>query len=635
MPGAYSFTELKEALYTAADPSYLAPIFEAPYGNGKELFEALIAVFQRVDEGINRTLQSFFIAPWSGQTAPPAMGGSRAQIILAVQRVRRSDIALTLGAGSVLVGEVARDWSEDGGVEVATGREYTLTTDLTFLPGEQGPKFVPVVALTVGYGFANPVPGTIKQIFQPGATFQNNQATVVQGPSVARLTAQEAPDTFVPAHVGQYVQLTSGANVGQVRRIVGYEAALPGNGGTVLLAATFVGRALLAAPVGTFEIGETVQQIDTVGPVTVATGVVLAVSDVAPWYVVVETTAGAFTTTAGTIGPITGVLSGATFTVEDVTQQGQLANETGTAGWQILAWDEILGVTISNEPGTTQTPGAFPILDALGGERGMARAPGEDDETYRARILQVADLVSPNAIRRIGNRIWSPFMGQVCLREVGLALFPGLMCDTPPGATLDIMKHAYDLDSLRMRGAKTGEFFDGERVYQDNGGILAYARATSTLFGAVPAGSAAPPGVMLLPGTPTPSPVPNQLEIANISGKFVVGLLIVGEVSGATFLPGAISGGLRPQDRFKTNLDYTDFRAYFEVGVPKVPFGEFGIPFDAPHPYNAFDASPFLTFSDGFPLTAAVLNRTTWQAIDRSRAGGVGFTLYSETIGCF
>jgi hypothetical protein len=128
---------------------------------------------------------------------------------------------------------------------------------------------------------------------------------------------------------------------------------------------------------------------------------------------------------------------------------------------------------------------------------------------------------------------------------------------------------------------------------------------------------------------------PGILEVANVRGKFVVGLPVVGEVSGATFLPGGITYGLRPQDRFKTNLDYTDFRAYFEVGVPDVPFGEFGIPYDAPHPYNAFDASPYLTFSDGFPLTAAVLNRTTWQAVDRARAGGVGFTLYYENIGCF
>ena len=62
--------------------------------------------------------------------------------------------------------------------------------------------------------------------------------------------------------------------------------------------------------------------------------------------------------------------------------------------------------------------------------------------------------------------------------------------------------------------------------------------------------------------------------------------------------------------------------------------GEMGIPYDGPHPYNAFDAAPWLTFSDGFPLTAAVLNRATWQGVDRVRAGGVGFELYAEGLGC-
>ncbi len=621
MAGAYTFDELKALLFQAADPGYLTPFFEGAYGNGRELFEQLIAVLIRVDQGINRTLQGLFILPWSGQTAPPAAGGSRSVLTLTLARSRRPEIPLTFGAGAILFQEIAPDWGDSGGVEVTTGRQYTLTHDITFLPGDTSPKQAEIVATRVGYGFANPMPGTIKGILQPGAKFQNNKASIVQTPQAARLIVQPGPDVIVPEHVGQYVQLTAGANAGQVRRIVGYQPASSGNGGIALLAVTFVGRSLVAAPAGDFEIGEQVEQINTVGPTIVAKGVVLAVGAASPWYIVVETTEGEFKPTAGTIGAITGVLSGATFTVEDVTQRGQLLPETATASWIILDWFGDLGASATNEEGTLVVPGSYALLDALGGERGIARAPGEDDETYRTRVAQVADLVSPNAIRRIGNRIFAPYGGSVCLREVGLSLFPGMMCDSPPGAVSDLSKYAYDLDGLLIRGIKTGDFFDGERVYQDNGGILSTARVTSTLLAAAP-------------GSPVPVPNPAYLEIAALRGKFEVGALIVGEVSGATFAPGGISFGLRPQDRFKQNLDYTEFRAFFEVGVPLSDLGEFGIPYDAPHPYNAFDASPYLTFADGFPLTAAVLYINTWQAIDRARAGGVGFDLYLEDIGC-
>lgn len=623
MAGAYSFEELLAVLFTAADPAYLEPFFRGPYGNGREAFEALLTVLQRVDQAINRTTQALFIQPWSGQTDPPAMGGSATRLVVRVTRSRSIELALTLGAGAVLVQEVARDWGDAGGQDVITGRQYTPTADLTFAPGEAGPKEVEVIATRIGYGFANPLPGTLKSLFQPGAAYQNSGATIVQTPSVAQLTARAVPDVLVPEHVGQYLALVGGANVGQVRRVVGYLPAVPGvDGGTVLLAATFVGRSLLAAPTGTFLPDEPVVQIDALGPTIIAEGVMRLVAGGPPWYAVVDTANGTFAPTAGTVGPITGLLSGATYTVEDVTQQGQLVPEVGTAAWRILAWPEDLGVELLNPEGSLVIPGSYPMLDALGEERGIARAPGEDDETYRTRVATIADTVSPNAVRRIGNRIWSPYGAMVCLREVGLRLFPGVYGDAPPGDPSNLSKYAYDQDGLKLRGVKTGEFFDGERVYQDNGGILTTGRVTTTI-------PAAPPGSLVPPVDP------NFLEVAAIRGqRFLVGVPVVGEVSGASFLPAAVLYGLRPQDRFKLNLDYLEFRAFFLLGVPPSNLGEFGIPYDAPHPYNAFDAAPYLTFSDGFPLTAAVLNRNTWQAVDRARAGGVGFDLYLESLGC-
>lgn len=627
---ALTFAQLKTVLYSAADPAYLQPFFDGDYGNGRELFEALLAVLQRVDEAIERTLQALFISHWSGEAAPPAMGSSHALLTVEIRRTLRVDIPLTLGAGAVLFEEVSRDWNDNGGEDVITGRQYTLTRDLTFAPGEAGPFTAEVIATRVGYGFANPAPDTITRLVQVGSNYQNNGATVVPTPAAGRLIVRPIPDVVVPEHVGQYVQLTTGANIGAVRRVVGYEPADPlaPNGGVAVLSNVFVGRSLAVAPVGSFTPGEQVVQVDAIGPTIIAQGVVMRVAGGPPWYVVIEVTSGAFAPTAGTVGGVTGVLSGAVFTVEDVTQSGSLLPEVATASWLVLDWAKDLGVTVTNPEGAQTTPGSYPMLDAIGEERSIARSPGEDDETYRARVSTIADVVSPNAIRRIGNRIWAPLGGQVCLREVGLARFPGQLCDAPPGDASDLSKYAYDFDGkVLLRGTTpTGHlFFEGERVYQDDGtGILTYARVTKTIAAAAP-------------GSVAPTSDPNSLEVAIDRGPgFIVGLQVIGETSGQAFVPGGVlyPSSPRPQDRFKLNLDYTEFRAFFVVGVPPSSLGEFGVPFDAPHPYNAFDAAPYLVFFDGFPLTAAVLYRNTWQAIDRARAGGVGFDLYQEPIGC-
>jgi hypothetical protein len=85
----------------------------------------------------------------------------------------------------------------------------------------------------------------------------------------------------------------------------------------------------------------------------------------------------------------------------------------------------------------------------------------------------------------------------------------------------------------------------------------------------------------------------------------------------------------RPDDRFKVALDYTDFRAFFLIGVPPLGLGEFGAAYDIGSS-NAYDAAPYLAFYDGFPLTAAAIYRAIWQEIYRARGGGVGFDLYLE-----
>jgi len=62
---------------------------------------------------------------------------------------------------------------------------------------------------------------------------------------------------------------------------------------------------------------------------------------------------------------------------------------------------------------------------------------------------------------------------------------------------------------------------------------------------------------------------------------------------------------VRPEDRFKFYLDYTEFRAFFMIGVPPIGVG------------------------------AADVNRAVFNEVTRVKAGGVGFVMYEENVGCF
>lgn len=92
---------------------------------------------------------------------------------------------------------------------------------------------------------------------------------------------------------------------------------------------------------------------------------------------------------------------------------------------------------------------------------------------------------------------------------------------------------------------------------------------------------------------------------------------------------------IRPQDRFKLVMDYVEFRAFFDAGVPPSSLGDFGFFYDVVGQINFYDDAPYLSFFDGFPATSAVVNRRVWDALYKAHAGGVSFTLYDERLGCF
>jgi hypothetical protein len=287
-----------------------------------------------------------------------------------------------------------------------------------------------------------------------------------------------------------------------------------------------------------------------------------------------------------------------------------MVTATGTEAWRVLSFSDDLGILLTNPE--SPEGGAFPTLDYIGFEREIPRSPGESDDAYRLRIAAIPDTVSPNAIRRAANRVLAPYGVTACFREVGdvPALFPGMFCDVSSQSRQ--YAYAYDLDATLFAITTTG-FEEDEIVRQvDGDGRVATGR------------------IAFLSG--------GSFWLVQISGTFVVGFPIVGLSSGATATPTVVQFGLAVTDRFKLDMDYTEFRAFFMIGVPPMDVGEFGIPYDSPagaYP-NAFDLTGpvYLDFLDGFPVTTAILYRAIWQSMNHVRAGGVGFELYKESIGC-
>lgn len=86
--------------------------------------------------------------------------------------------------------------------------------------------------------------------------------------------------------------------------------------------------------------------------------------------------------------------------------QQQLVAESGTLTWQILDWSD-MSFTLAQIGAAAG--GRDDNLKALGNERGAAQQQGEDDDKFRDRMSELADVVAPNAIRRIVNRALEPF----------------------------------------------------------------------------------------------------------------------------------------------------------------------------------------------------------------------------------
>ncbi len=513
-PGPFTTDELRALWRTMVDPAYVEGFEQAGDGRGIEVHEQTFEQFSMLSESIDRSKEALFVRRWSGATNPPASGPARARTTLTVTRRHSFSRAITLSARALWIDQEEIDHSPTGPIPIFTGRRYVAVSSVTLLPGAAGPVSVDVEAIMSGAAHNNAAPGTLKRFDEVAAGYSNTGATVTPGGPLHRLTARNRPDVPVPAHVGRYVQLTDGANLGRTLRIVGYEQPQAGDGGTLLLAPD--GVYFLSSVAGSFMPDELI---------TASGGGTLRALEHSGGVLVAQRLTG----TPSAAETLVGESGGASATIASVDQSPELVAEVGTASWRVLSWADDLGLEVTNE--AWPTGGTHAVLDEIGVDRQVGRVTGESDEVYRPRVSALGDLVSPNAVLRAANRVLAPYGLEARMREVGLPGFRGAFFDGDPAQNDPETNFAYDMDPIA-----------------------------------------------------------------------------------------------RPADRWKVNLDLEEMRAFFLIELPRIDLGEFGVFYDVGI-CNAYDAAPWNNFFDGFPILAAIIYRSVWDEVDRTRAGGVGFDL--------
>lgn len=111
---------------------------------------------------------------------------------------------------------------------------------------------------------------------------------------------------------------------------------------------------------------------------------------------------------------------------------------TAAQSWEMLEWST-LGFTVSQPYSSTQ--GVLDGLDALGRELGRPRQTGEDDTQLRDALINLTDAVTPEAIKRLVDRILGAY-GTCRIYEltalagasdgVSFMPFPGIIADMTP-----------------------------------------------------------------------------------------------------------------------------------------------------------------------------------------------------------
>lgn len=481
--GPLKIEQLIELWKSTVDPSYAESLITAGEGEGFEVYTQAFAMLARVSEAIERTRQSLFIREWSGSadsgTAfPPATGAAQAEVTLLLTRDKCLYQTLYLQAGCFVVGEEKNDWGEQGSVPVLTGRKYILKEDVVIHAGESGPIELKMIAERPGYGYNIPPPNTITHIYQAGSGLNNRNATFTQNFGTPfhyalNFACVSEPDVIVPDNVGCYMQLfhlkpesgTPRKNhlaIWRMNKYIPADTLDPLNGGQTQFEYIVTAEGYYGATA--FIVGESVIIYPKAG--TLASGRLLGIrttNGITRVTVVIDSfypdyngfDFGSFPLE----GAINGNTSGGYFVYQRLSyypNYEQVPYHNNELSWKVLSWKDDLGISVTNP--LSPTGGQTEWLDELGRERNVIRSLGEGDSIYRDRVAAIADVVTPNAIRRNVNNIVGKIGLSCCLREVGTDRFPGFFFDQsafdhqPTDNTWAYGKFETWMDLLEFRG---------------------------------------------------------------------------------------------------------------------------------------------------------------------------------------
>lgn len=441
--GPLTREDLNAEWRSVTDESYWRPFAENPETT-REVYDQAMVQFERASVAVDRTTQSAYIFPWSGQTAEPATGAAPAYVWLRCVRTKMIERFLVQRAGTV-VRHVSDDYGPDGAVGYPTGRNYVTTETRAWLPG-QTELWLPAVSDRPGSGYNAPLPGTINRWAQSGTGITNTGRALNDGTLFA--TSTGTGPQLDPVHTGGYLLFDSGPLSGTLRQIV---ATLGGDPMVVELDRYQVLRG--GYVVNRFQYGEQVFQYHTTTHALTGWGKIIAADDARAAIEVVPGYAFAVAN-----GPIYGTTSGTTFTPDLLEQT---FTTVGDNRWRFLDWTEDLGITVSNpEP---PSGGTAPVLDEIGYERNIQRTTFEDDALYRDRVGNPADIVAPNAIRRAANRVLAPYGLGCCFRQVGTPLLPGFFFDAGSSSNVPqkpATHFAYDMPTAGYPQNRNKVYFD-------------------------------------------------------------------------------------------------------------------------------------------------------------------------------
>lgn len=595
MPGRGPLTkdEILDIWRGSVDATYRRSIEE---GSGFELIEQSAVQLARVSLAIDRTTQSLYVRAHSDATNEIAMDGARSIVPLVFTRSGEVNRLLVIAAGQ-WVEEIAIEPGDEGGIEVRTGRRYQLLAPVYLHPGQVGTEVGFAEAERFGWGYDNPEIGSIRLLVQVGDRFENDHATIATTATTRMQTPGQA-DMPTPAHVGQYLRFAAGANEGKIARVELFENPDPERdyefaGSAVTLAPELA--ILVSGMVGTFALGELV----TVS----GSGASYLVLDVWPTgsrlSLVLRQSFGSHGESIAAGATLTGTVSGATATAFQVTDDQRLVDETsdglaGGASWAVVSWSRQALVTVTNPE---QPSGGRPaMLDLQGGERGVDRSAGELADSYRARIENNGDIVSPNAIRRAlsrarGSLPWS-------FRETGRAGLPGFF---------------FDVDSYDTRivfvvyPAADAPLYGPVRLQRPGGSVVYFeGEIADSVFIDSPDPDWVVAAVQVFAD---PAPV-SFGETAVLYSVFQQVEVVVHSVTKAPSYE---------SHRYRVILDYLAMRAYFLVELAQAGVGSFAVFYD--QVYLDHD------LYDGYAVGDARLNGVVRSSLEDVRAGGVSYDL--------